>query len=230
MIDYNLLKHILDSSDGVIENQDKIPWEVLQLLSEYNKSKISLLFKKCSSYKNVRYKCEIKCPICNQTKWEMLTKKETLSLIISIKLGLHRNIRCFECRQREKLEQSRIYQQQLFKQRTLSYINNYLNSNYSWNIGISTKQKYDELSANVDREKVANVIRQMDYHTFLKTPYWKGIAEIVRRNSGYKCQLCGKRTTTHIHHPTYDIHGHEFEHIHDLICLCEDCHKKFHDK
>lgn len=39
------------------------------------------------------------------------------------------------------------------------------------------------------------------------------------------------RERLNVHHRNYDCHGKEHKHYKaDLICLCEDCHQKFHDK
>ena len=72
-------------------------------------------------------------------------------------------------------------------------------------------------------------INSMDYHTFLKTPYWKAIAEKVKSRAKYKCELCYSSNNLVTHHKTYKRHG--YEHLYwreDLICLCDKCHEKFH--
>lgn len=74
------------------------------------------------------------------------------------------------------------------------------------------------------------LIQKMDYQDFLKTPYWKAIALYVKEKSGKKCSICGGDKKLHIHHKSYDNHGDELHHLDDLICVCQKCHKRLHEK
>ena len=73
-------------------------------------------------------------------------------------------------------------------------------------------------------------ICNMDYYDFLNTPYWKAISEYVKVKNHYKCEICGEKGSLHVHHPTYDFHGRELQNMNKLKCLCDSCHKIFHNK
>ena len=68
-----------------------------------------------------------------------------------------------------------------------------------------------------------------DYKEYLQSPQWKSLTAKKRKEAGNKCQLCNDgEVTLHVHHRTYEnIYKESME---DLIVLCENCHKKFHDK
>ena len=68
----------------------------------------------------------------------------------------------------------------------------------------------------------------MKYKDYLKTEHWKAISKQAKENADNRCQLCNSGGELHTHHRTYDRVGKEK--ISDLICLCANCHKKFHDE
>ena len=69
---------------------------------------------------------------------------------------------------------------------------------------------------------------EISYANYLKTKVWNETRKKKLKESGYKCQLCSKTDTElHVHHNTYERIGNE--EMSDLIVLCEDCHKKFHN-
>lgn len=86
---------------------------------------------------------------------------------------------------------------------------------------------------NVDNDKVADYIRQMQYKDFLLTPYWLMLSNYVKTKlHNNTCDECGAKTHLQTHHLTYDRHG--YEHVNDvmendLIVLCSKCHKKAHN-
>lgn len=86
------------------------------------------------------------------------------------------------------------------------------------------------LRPDVDYDRVKKRILSMDYHDFLRTPYWAAVAEMVRKRDNYKCQECGSTENLNIHHKTYENHGDEIHHLEDLVCLCQKCHEKHHTK
>ena len=79
-------------------------------------------------------------------------------------------------------------------------------------------------------EAVKSVILHMPYEEFLKTPYWKAIAQYVKKRDYNRCQLCGAQKHLHVHHKTYQHHGDELHHLQDLVTLCKKCHSKTHDE
>lgn len=114
---------------------------------------------------------------------------------------------------------------------TSYYLENYLNPNKIWDKKIAPKQRIDQIRyAEVNWQTVFNHIKGMDYQNFLKTPYWKAIAAHTKYKAGYRCQLCNSASSLVTHHRSYDIHGREHEHMHELIVLCNYCHNKFHDQ
>lgn len=70
----------------------------------------------------------------------------------------------------------------------------------------------------------------MTYQEYLQTPEWREIALAVRARAGYRCQLCNSDSNLQAHHRSYQFIFKEKEHLDDLICLCDDCHAKFHGK
>jgi hypothetical protein len=81
------------------------------------------------------------------------------------------------------------------------------------------------------RNFLGDKLRLMPYRDFLQTNYWKVVADFVKRKAGMRCQLCNLGGgSVHTHHRTYRFHGREHEHVEDLICLCANCHSRFHNK
>ena len=67
-----------------------------------------------------------------------------------------------------------------------------------------------------------------EYKNYLKTRLWNFTRKKKLEEAEYKCQLCGnKGVKLHVHHNTYEHIGDED--MNDLIALCEECHKKFHN-
>lgn len=79
-------------------------------------------------------------------------------------------------------------------------------------------------------DEMAKNLLAMPYQEFLKTEYWSVIRAVAVSRAHGKCQLCFKRGLLHTHHKTYEHRGREYAHMDDLICLCRECHQKFHDK
>lgn len=69
-----------------------------------------------------------------------------------------------------------------------------------------------------------------DYDWFLASRYWKIVATKVKEMAENKCAICAKSGALEAHHRTYEHHLHEHLHLSDLICLCNSCHSKFHNK
>lgn len=61
------------------------------------------------------------------------------------------------------------------------------------------------------------------------SPIWLKLREGRMKLDNYQCQKCGKAYNLVVHHIRYpEIWGEED--IKDLITLCDDCHKKTHNK
>lgn len=68
------------------------------------------------------------------------------------------------------------------------------------------------------------------YQEFLRSAFWKNVSAAVRRRARFRCELCNSCQGIQVHHKTYENHGNEDKHLEDLICLCAECHGRFHDK
>jgi hypothetical protein len=68
------------------------------------------------------------------------------------------------------------------------------------------------------------------YGKFLKTYYWNIIADKVKLTARFMCQLNTSHVGDylHAHHSGYEFHGRELQNYEMIICLCHDCHEKFH--
>lgn len=81
----------------------------------------------------------------------------------------------------------------------------------------------------IDKDRSFILISKLtDYKDYLKTYDWNETRKIILKEANYKCQLCGAREVRlNVHHNTYENIGNE--HREDLVVLCDDCHKKFHN-
>lgn len=71
-------------------------------------------------------------------------------------------------------------------------------------------------------------LRDSPYAEYLQTDHWQETRKRALKRARFKCQLCSRNGTLHVHHRTYENLGDESNA--DLIVLCESCHGKFHDK
>jgi len=106
------------------------------------------------------------------------------------------------------------------------FINRYLNPSFTGNI-----LRFEDISIP-DEDWAASRIRELPYMEFLRTPYWRAIAEEVKRRSGFKCSKCSSTERLEAHHYSYRHHGYEHseEGMSDLISLCSNCHATLHGK
>ena len=71
--------------------------------------------------------------------------------------------------------------------------------------------------------------KPFNYSDYLKSDHWQKMRKLALSRAKYKCQLCStKNVKLNVHHNTYENLGNEKNE--DLIVLCENCHKKFHNK
>lgn len=75
---------------------------------------------------------------------------------------------------------------------------------------------------------IARQIKRLDYHDFLRTPYWRLVANRAKFRAGYRCSLCHSQTRLRAHHRSYDHLGEELFYPEEITCLCDDCHNKYH--
>lgn len=237
MVDYELFKRILQSEDeGYIAEDDTLDKGLMQLMAKSKIEKVKSLFKKCKGTTPVFYYVEMVCGRCGKTELLHVSKSKTFQFIQSIRQK-EKHI-CNECElaikaERRRNEPSKEEIEKTRQENTDGFISRYLTPLNAWKAGIRTWQKIDELTRyliSCDRQKVAEYIKDMPYDDFLLTPYWKAIAEKVRYRAKHKCQLCNGTEGLSVHHSTYEHHGDELNHLEDLICLCRDCHEKFHER
>jgi len=114
---------------------------------------------------------------------------------------------------------------------TQNYINNYLSIGKSWPKGIPLKDKWNNIFYNPSKVIEINIetfIKSIEYDNFLKTLYWKTIADYKKSQSSHKCQSCNSKKSLHVHHETYEIRGREIHNLDKLIVLCKQCHENIH--
>lgn len=70
--------------------------------------------------------------------------------------------------------------------------------------------------------------KNIPYKEYLKTKHWKIIRAKALKRANNHCQLCGSKYRLQVHHNNYKHLWHE--HPDDLIVLCDNCHRKFHNK
>lgn len=234
MVDYELFKSILEKSkEGYIVSGDHLDEKVIELFIKHGIGNIKQFFR--VGEEGAFYFADVKCKYCGKVITKQFSKTKLLEYVNDVRQKRDK-ILCTDCyleEERKRLEnesKERISWEEKKEKNTEEYINNYLNPDNSWNDGIKPYQKRQYLrEAYVDWKKIKEYICDMDYHEFLKTPYWKAIAESVKRYHNYTCQLCNGTEGLSVHHKTYENHGDELHNMKDLICLCKHCHEKFHE-
>ena len=233
MVDYDLFKTILEKSkEGYIESGDHLDEKVIELFIENGIANIKQLFKKEDG---AYFFADVKCSCCGKVITKALSKTKIIAYVNDVRQKRDKFL-CNECyleserKRLEKESQEKVSYAEQKKDNTKYYIDNYLNPNKSWKDGVKPYEKRESLRAiYVDWQEIKEYICGMDYHEFLMTPYWKAIADSVKRYHNHKCQLCGGTEGLSVHHASYENHGDELHHLKDLICLCKDCHEKFHE-
>jgi phage terminase large subunit GpA-like protein len=74
---------------------------------------------------------------------------------------------------------------------------------------------------------MSEVQQQINYYSYIKSPEWYKRRYGALMRAGRKCQVCGSQQSLQIHHNSYQHLGNEP--ASDLICLCEQCHRLFHE-
>lgn len=144
---------------------------------------------------------------------------------------------CEKCRQKISEINNKIQKEinneceQKFDDYVNNYINTYLEYNKCWVEKTSRWTKWQSIQFKyyTGWERIAIVIKEMDYYKFLQTPYWKAVSLQAKHKASYRCQLCNSGKKLQTHHRSYDVHGYEHLNMNELIVLCEECHQKHHD-
>jgi len=75
---------------------------------------------------------------------------------------------------------------------------------------------------------VSNAIFKQSYTDYLHGDWWKSVAFAVKWLAGFRCQVCGSALNLQAHHNSYARKG--AERPEDLVCLCDECHRRHHNK
>lgn len=239
MVDYDLFEKLLTKKDeGYIEVGDFIDYNVIKLFATSDVHKVRKLFKPFQF--ETSYTCELVCDICSEKFTTIMNKSHLFDLFRHIKGGSKKDktvISCDKCkaekerRNKELANQYQIESLRAKEENTEHYIQVYLNPKYKWKDDIKTYRKIQLLSysrLDVYENEIISYIRDMDYNDFLNTMYWKAIAERIKYKANFRCQMCNSNDNLITHHRTYEHHGDEIHHMEDLICICRDCHEKYH--
>jgi len=250
-MDKEFIREILSTEDGtsdkLIKDGDFIDSELLEILGKSSRKNLQKAFY---SYKGsmpnggYKYLVELKCPVCNAVHKKIVSKTKLMQILgYSSSYSCDYYIyHCEKCKSEEEMkakikqEEWHVQCEEKSKMRTEQYICDYLNPNSSFKPYVKAGEKIKYIMGkdyfnNEDEIKVA--VRSMNYHDFLKTPYWDGVRSYKLERAKYRCELCNGEGILNVHHKTYEHHG--LEHLRtvadkDLIVLCKDCHEKFHDK
>ena len=201
MVDIEYIKIMLtpESEERKIKPGDFIPYNVAELLAN---GKIEL-FKRCfakvtNDYTNVvsndsEYTVELKCFNCGEIYTQKGSKTKTCKII---RAKPEEKI-CHKCLLKKKDEEKALKRKQqenyenAIKENTNYFIQTYLNVGYDFTD--KTEKSFYALKSelqNVDADFIANAIKNMKYHDFLDTPYWKVIARHIKKRANNRCQLC----------------------------------------
>jgi 5-methylcytosine-specific restriction endonuclease McrA len=64
------------------------------------------------------------------------------------------------------------------------------------------------------------------YHWYLGSAFWRERREYILKRANGKCEKCGQRPPTEVHHLTYIRVFHELPS--DLLAVCRECHAEIH--
>jgi hypothetical protein len=232
-------KYFIPPPDGSFVLTTEIQGQFFKLIKEYGFEE----FKKCfePGIAGTFYGIELFCCECDVLFTAFIPKTRVLDYLrdsANEKFAKEKshNHSCDVCKSLEKetrLENDRIKREQYQKQwedNTKDYIDWYLSPTATWKNGTKTYEKFNEINKySILESVICQHIREMDYSDFLKTPYWKAIADKKKSQAGWRCQTCNRQGNLHVHHRTYSIRGRELQNMKDLIVLCNNCHQTFHD-
>ena len=166
------------------------------------------------TYLNLR-EMKIKCNICG--KMFLAHNKSTLD-----------HPTCPECKKRKKEKKEKQEKvRHLEWEKIQNLRENKKIDNFNKGCGNTPACDFWLLKDNLEEEQI-EILKEMDYSEFLKTKYWKIISRYMKYKNN-KCSLCGSKINLRTHHKSYIHRGEEINYLEDLIVLCDECHKKFHD-
>lgn len=173
---------------------------------------------------------EIICTECGEKRYMEMARG---SFVEYIKTGIKMCEKCKSELEETRKEKDQVKEKNKENERieeTKKYIDLYLNPNSSWKAEIKIHEKWSIIANQYYiQSMITEHVSDMSYYDYLMTPQWKAISEKKRKQAGFKCQLCNGNGKLSVHHKTYKNKGTEMYNMNDLIVLCDDCHKKFHD-
>ncbi len=88
----------------------------------------------------------------------------------------------------------------------------------------------------LNKDGIGIKYRRLTYEDLLDTDEWKYFRSRILEDHGYRCDWCGRTNKLQVHHKLYKKlpNGHKIEpwkyYNDEVMCLCDDCHKKYHEK
>lgn len=218
-----LLRLKLAKPEPIFKALDKINQDVFDLICKHRRTDVSDYFESL-----VQYELNINCPKCKDKIKEYVSKTQLFDIAYSNKFE------CSNCKEikRKQDELKSQKRQSTIRERTENFINNFLNPERSFFEETSKSQYFyiiQNVLINCDRNAIFQYAAKMPYYDFLETPYWAAVRYKVMQKSDFKCSLCNQNGKLAVHHRSYENRGYEIQNQKDLICLCDNCHKKFHD-
>ena len=206
------------------------------MYSKYNKTKFANCFENCNLYPQLKFKIELKCE-CGEKHFVEVSKTKLMRY-----MRYNTNFKCAKCefkesQEKKKNEKKRIKMaKQKIERDKETYKNLYLNPEASFPEGSIAKDCY-AIKMNIEyylklfkKDELKDYIDEnLTYQEYLATPYWQFISYYFKNNNNFKCSLCGKQGTLNLHHNTYKNKGKELLNSKDVIVICNECHKKFHE-
>lgn len=108
----------------------------------------------------------------------------------------------------------------------LSKINVFCGINNAIN---SYKSKIKKTENKVEALKDFPDKRYLAYDEYLESDYWKAIRKKALDRDGGRCKLCNELKNLQVHHRSYKNKWGDDAEFDDLVTLCEECHKNFHN-
>jgi len=92
------------------------------------------------------------------------------------------------------------------------------------------RKKFHNKQEKEAKQRKNNVkyLKQLPYSEYLKSNHWEYMRKRMLIRASYKCQICNSSEFLNVHHRTYENKGDE--NYEDLVVLCNDCHRLYHNK
>ena len=102
---------------------------------------------------------------------------------------------------------------------------------HTWKTGTPPTARFARACSASKCPEIVEMLKQLSYSDFLRTPYWKAVSQRIRHRYNGICQNCGtNHYDVHVHHKTYEHHGQEALYLYELTLLCAKCHELNHGK